>query len=59
MIELECPNCSCVLTVQKNKDRVYCQKCLEQTGKRFTMVESKDSPQYKNMGDGFFQKDEG
>jgi reverse gyrase len=55
MIELECPNCNCVLNVQKNKDRVVCQKCLVETGKRFIMIESHDNPNHNNLGDGFFE----
>jgi hypothetical protein len=56
MSELECPNCNTVLIGQKKKENVICKKCLESTGKRFIMVEQKDSQQYDNLGDGFFEK---
>ncbi len=57
MNELQCPNCNTVLTGQKNKEMVVCKKCLETTGKRFIMTETTDSLRYKNLGDGFFQKE--
>ena len=58
MFTLECPNCSTFLTDQRNKERVVCKKCLEATGKRFIMIESSDTPKHKNMGDGFFQRED-
>lgn len=58
MIDLQCPNCECVLNVQKNKERVVCPKCLAESGKRFIMIESNDNPGYHNLGDGLFQKEE-
>lgn len=58
MVNLVCPNCNTFFTVRNNKERVVCKKCLEITGKIFIMVESSDSPNYKNLGDGFFQREE-
>lgn len=58
MNELQCPNCNTILTGQKSKEKVVCKKCLETLGKRFIMTETNESARYKNMGDGFFQKDE-
>jgi len=57
MIDLHCPNCSTVFGVVQNKVPVVCKKCLVETGKRFIMVENETSPKYKNLGDGFFQKE--
>lgn len=54
--ELECPNCNTILTGQKNKENVVCKKCLDETGKRFIMIETKTGQEYENLGDGFFEK---
>lgn len=56
MAELQCPNCQRVITVKNVRKDVVCQKCLEEAGKSFTMVESNDGPTYKNLGDGLFEK---
>jgi hypothetical protein len=57
MIDLQCPNCSTILTVSRNKEQIVCKKCLLETGKKFIMIESESNPKYKNLGDGFFQKE--
>lgn len=56
MIDIQCPNCNTILNVQHNKALVVCKKCLVETGKKFIMVESEDSPKIRNLGDGFFEK---
>lgn len=55
MIEIKCPRCDTVLEVTNNKEPVVCQKCLNETGKRFIMVESEET-EVINLGDGFFEK---
>jgi hypothetical protein len=57
MIDIRCPNCSTILNVGKNKEAVVCKKCLLETGKKFIMIEEESSPKFKNLGDGFFQKE--
>jgi len=57
MSEIKCPNCSGVLNVNgKSKNRVICQKCLQETGKTFIMIETKSNQDIQNLGDGFFTK---
>jgi hypothetical protein len=56
MQEVKCPNCNTVLEVRSTVEKVICKKCLLNLGKQFIMVETEYSSKYKNLGDGFFER---
>jgi hypothetical protein len=57
MIDLECPNCKCLITVADGlRKSVYCTKCLESSGKAYIMVESNQIlKKPRNLGGGLFE----
>ena len=56
MSEIKCPNCNSVLDVNNKATKVVCKKCLQETGKRFIMIETNSNQDIQNLGDGFFSK---
>lgn len=59
MTEFKCPNCELVIEANTRADgKLVCPKCLDAFGKRFIMIESSHSSKNKNLGGGFFERDE-
>ena len=60
MAEFKCPNCDLIIEANRNANgKVACPKCLESYGKLFIMLEeSNGSNKNRNLGGGFFERDD-